>query len=77
MPSEFSEDETKLLFNAHPNEESLKTTLANHYLIEHPRAIISPHNAFNTDEAIKRILDTATDNIQAFTRGEEKNIVKV
>lgn len=73
----FIEDETKLLFSAHPNEESLKTTLANHYLIEHPRAIISPHNAFNTDEAIKRILDTATDNIQAFTRGEEKNIVNV
>jgi len=73
----FIEDETRLLFNAHPNEESLKTTLANHYLIEHPRAIISPHNAFNTTEAIQRILDTATDNIQAFTRGEEKNIVKV
>lgn len=73
----FIEDETRLLFNAHPNEESLKTTLANHYLIEHPRAIISPHNAFNTIEAIKRILDTATDNIQAFTRGEEKNMVKI
>ena len=73
----FIEDETRLLFSAHPNEESLKTTLANHYLIEHPHAIISPHNAFNTIEAIKRILDTATDNIQAFTRGEEKNIVKI
>lgn len=73
----FIEDETKLLFAPHPNEASLKTTLANHYLIEHPRAIIAPHNAFNTDEAIRRILDTATDNIQAFSRGEEKNIVKI
>lgn len=73
----YIEDETRLLFAAHPNEESLKTTLANHYLIEHPRAIIAPHNAFNTEEAIKRILDTATENMQAFARGEEMNIVKV
>lgn len=71
----FIEDETRLLFAPHPNEMSLKTTLANHYLIEHPNAIIAPHNAFNTDEAIRRILDTATDNIQAFCRGEAKNLV--
>src|SRR3989344_6050146 len=71
----FIEDETKLLFNAHPNEISLKTTLANHYLIEHPRAIIAPHNAFNTEEAIKRILDTTVENIAAFGHGEAKNII--
>ena len=71
----YIEDETKLLFSAHPNEESLKTTLANHYLIDHPRAVITPHNAFNTDEAIKRILDTALENVSAFTKGEQKNLV--
>lgn len=72
----FIEDETKLIFSPHPSEESLKTTLANHYLIDHPRAIIAPHNAFNTDEAIKRILDTATENINAFMRGgETRNLV--
>lgn len=72
----FIEDETKLLFAPHPNEASLKVTLSNHYLIEHPRVIIAPHNAFNTEEAIKRILDTAADNMQAFARGEEKNFIK-
>lgn len=71
----FIEDETKLLFSAHPNEASLKTTLANHYLIEHPRAIIAPHNAFNTEEAIKRILDTTVENVTAFGHGEAKNLV--
>ena len=71
----FVEDETKLIFDAHPNEQALKTTLANHYLIEHPRAIIAPHNAFNTDEAIRRILDTTTENITAFGKGEVKNLV--
>jgi D-lactate dehydrogenase len=73
----YIEDETKLLFSAHPNEEVLKTTLANHYLIDHPRAIITPHNAFNTDEAIKRILDTALENVAAFTKGEQKNLVPI
>lgn len=71
----FVEDETRLLFSAHPNEASLKTTLANHYLIEHPRAIIAPHNAFNTEEAIKRILDTTVENVAAFGHGEAKNLI--
>lgn len=71
----YIEDETKLLFMPHPSEGSLKTTLANHYLIEHPNAIITPHNAFNTHEAVRRILDTTVENIKAFASGEAKNIV--
>ena len=71
----FIEDETKLLFAPHPNEQALKTTLGNHYLISHPRAIIAPHNAFNTDEAIKRILNTMIENLTAFSHGEIKNPV--
>lgn len=71
----YIEDETKLLFAEHPNAESLRVTLSNHYLIEHPRAIITPHNAFNTGEAIMRILETTTENMQAFTKGEAKNLV--
>ncbi len=71
----FIDDETKLLFGGHPKKDVLKTTLENHYLIEHPAAIITPHNAFNTEEAIKRILDTTTDNILAFSRGEGKNLI--
>lgn len=71
----YIEDETKLFFGPHPNETSLKTTLENHYLIEHPRAIIAPHNAFNTDEAIRRILDTTMQNILGFASGEPKNLI--
>jgi D-lactate dehydrogenase len=70
----YIDDEAKLLFG-HPKKEVLKTTLENHYLIEHPRAIITPHNAFNTEEAMRRILDTTIDNIAAFGRGEAKNLV--
>ena len=70
-------DETALLFQEHPNAESLKTVLGNHYLIDHPRVIITPHNAFNTREAITRILDTSLDNIKSFATGTPKNIVAV
>jgi len=68
-------DETALLFQEHPNADSLKTVLANHYLIDHPRVIITPHNAFNTREAITRILDTSIDNLLAYSQGSPKNLV--
>ncbi len=71
----FIEDETKLVFNENPSAIDLKITLENHYIIEHPRTVVSPHNAFNTKEAICRILDTTIENIQAFIRGEQKNLI--
>lgn len=71
----FIEDETKLVFNENPSAVDLRITLENHYIIEHPRAIVSPHNAFNTKEAISRILDTTIENIQAFIKREEKNLI--
>ncbi|OIO31251.1 hypothetical protein AUJ77_00370 [Candidatus Nomurabacteria bacterium CG1_02_43_90] len=71
----FVEDEARLLFEAHPKEEDLKTILANHYLIAHPRAVIAPHNAFNTDEAIRRILDTVTQNMKAYMQNQSINLI--
>ena len=68
-------DATALLTGAHPSEESLRTTLENHYLISHPRVIVTPHLAFNTTEAVERILDTTIENIQKFKSGTPENIV--
>jgi len=69
-------DEMALLSADHPKLEEMKTVLSNHYLIDHPRVIVTPHNAFNTEEAIKRILDTTIENINSFASGEIKNAVK-
>lgn len=55
--------------------ETVRTLLANHYLIEHPRVIVTPHNAFNTKEAVERILLTTINNIRAFSQGTPQNIV--
>ena len=68
-------DETTLLSAPHPREEELRTTLGNHYLIDHPRVIVTPHLAFNTAEAVARILDTTIDNIRHFAEGAPTNIV--
>jgi len=66
-------DEMKLLSDPHPKLEELKNVLANNYLISHPRVIVTPHIAFNTQEAVERILDTTIDNILSFASGQIKN----
>lgn len=70
-------DEVELLFDPHPEAETLKTLLANHYLIDHPRVVITPHNAFNTEGALRRILDTTAENIKSFSEGNPQNRVVV
>ncbi len=72
----FIKDEAHLLGQGHPNEQQLKTVLADHELVYMDNVIITPHNAFNTIEAMKRILDTTVENIQAFAAGKPINIVK-
>lgn len=68
-------DETALLTAPHPNQAVLKIALENHYLISHPRVIVTPHLAFNTQEAVERILDTTIENIQHFAEGAPTNTV--
>ena len=68
-------DETVLLTAPHPKEDELKIVLENHYLINHPRVIVTPHNAFNTTEAVTRILDTTIENIKNFSAGKPTNVV--
>ena len=68
-------DEMTLLTAPHPATDALKITLENHYLISHPRVIVTPHLAFNTTEAIERILDTTIENIKGFASGSLTNAV--
>ena len=68
-------NEEALLISPHPNEASLKIALENHYLIDHPRVIVTPHLAFNTQEAVERILNTTIENIKQFAAGSPTHIV--
>ena len=67
-------EEAMLLTMPHPNADAIKTVLEDHYLINHPRVIVTPHLAFNTTEAIERILNVTIKNIQDFTAGSPTNI---
>jgi D-lactate dehydrogenase len=64
------QDEKTLILYGRPEEHDLKTLIQNHVLIDMPNVIITPHNAFNTREALQRILDTDFENIKSFI---EKN----
>ena len=68
-------DDALLLNAPHPNETAMRITLENHYLIDHPRVVITPHLAFNTTEAVERILDTTIENIHKFDQNTPVNLV--
>jgi len=50
--------------------EELRTIVQNHILMRMPNVLITPHNAFNTQEALERILFTTIQNISDFAKGE-------
>ncbi len=54
---------------------NVKTMLENHVLMERENVIITPHNAYNSKEALERILETTSENIQAFIKNKPTNIV--
>lgn len=66
-------DELHLLFRVSEDHEKLAVLLANHVLIDHPNVIVTPHSAFNTDEALRRIMGTTLENFSAFLAGDSKH----
>ncbi len=64
-----------LLFSEKCEECTIRTSLINNLLIDHPRTIVTPHNAFNTTEAILRIINTSLENLDNFVKGKPTNIV--
>jgi len=68
------------------DEDALKQTdpapadptisLLNQKLISSPNVCITPHLAFNSKEALQRILQTTVENITSFKQGTPKNLVK-
>lgn len=57
------------------NQACLEKTLLNHRLLTMGNVIVTPHVAFDTKEAIERIVDTTIDNIRAFLDGNIQNSV--
>jgi D-lactate dehydrogenase len=57
-------------------KETAFTLWQNHILMKMPNVLITPHNAFNSKEAIERILMTTIENIKKFLEGNPMNLVK-
>lgn len=53
----------------------LQALVANHVLLRYPNVLVTPHNAYNTDAALRRIIDTTLTNIEAFADGRPANLV--
>jgi len=68
-------EEYELLHSFFREKHDLETLLAGHILLRLRNVIITPHNAFYTQEAIGRIIDTTVLNIRAFAAGEAINVV--
>lgn len=68
-------EEVSILTKASQQSINLKTLLYDHILIRHPKVIVTPHNAFNSQEALERILKVTIENIQSFTDGKAINTV--
>jgi len=68
-------EEAELLRTWFGRKHKLDTLLADHILLRLNNVIITPHSAFNTREAVQRILDTTHENIVGFARGEPVNLV--
>ena len=68
--------EDKQVMSKHfPKKCNMRILIENHILAEKDNVIITPHNAFNSIEALQRILDTTIENIKAFQSGMPKNTV--
>lgn len=70
-------DELNYLTQTRLKEDVVKNMLYDHILMEMPNVLITPHNAFNTEEALQRILNTTIDNVKAFEAGTEFIEVKI
>jgi len=69
-------EEKEILTKGFGEKCDVKTMLQNHILMERDNVIITPHNAFNSKEAIQRILEITVENIKSFMARRPINVVK-
>lgn len=68
-------EEAELFYSTNIDSQELMGLLENHFLLKNPNVIITPHNAFNSIESLKRIAEITCENIEAFMKGSPENVV--
>ncbi|OGX48985.1 MAG: hydroxyacid dehydrogenase [Omnitrophica WOR_2 bacterium RIFCSPLOWO2_12_FULL_63_16] len=67
--------EERQLLEKEFSKERLVTALKNHILLHRENVVITPHIAFDSREALQRILETTVSNIANFLQGTPVNLV--
>ncbi len=68
-------EEEKDLLSLSFEKDKLMTILEDHMLVKHPKVIVTPHNAFNSNEALHKIVETTHQNLTGFMSNMPLNIV--
>jgi D-lactate dehydrogenase len=69
-------DEAEVLAADVPSQEHLSSLLHSRMMLTNPKVLITPHNAFNSDEAVQKITETTAKNIAAYFAGAPSNLVE-
>ena len=68
-------EEAELICSIFCDQHDLRNLVANHVLLRMRNVVITPHSAFNTREAVGRIVETTVENIGSFLMGTPRNVV--
>ncbi|NQU82450.1 MAG: hydroxyacid dehydrogenase [Parcubacteria group bacterium] len=72
----FIKEEKELLTKPFQKTCDLRTVLRGHLLTHNKKVLVTPHNAFNSKEALLRILDTTVENIKGYLKNKPVNLIK-
>jgi D-lactate dehydrogenase len=67
--------EENQLLSDRANPDKWREVVRDHKIFKMDNVVFTPHNAFNSREALIRILDTSVGNIEGFLEGKGKNLV--
>ena len=67
--------EERQLLRAQVAPEQLQAAIRGHLLLRRDNVVMTPHIAFDSEEALGRILDTTVENVRAFLAGHPVNVV--
>lgn len=73
----FLKEEIELLHRDTYKNVDFKTALENHVMVQLHNVVVTPHNAFNSTEALERILKTTVENILCYAGGSYCNLVQL
>lgn len=70
-------EEEESLSTVNPKTGTVEISQLNQKLMDMPQVIITPHQAFDSQEALERILETTVENINSLEAGLPKNLIKL